>query len=495
MQTIEKRFGRLVPKEAKGQLERSGAPFRRVPFGKPLLYLGAHILGYGSEKDGEMQEKNAEMAVALERRFSVFIPQEHNPYGILKEKSQGFEMALVDAESIRKARIFVAVGGFGKDTSWECGFAAGRKKQALLVLPDAAAVEYHRNDWMLMLTFGTVVVPKGMKERLENSVAMPPDVRIVEFEKNAEIADIAFDAYKKQALLHRLKGYWLAARMYSGMEYPMMNAVAKMSVPGAKPEVDAEDGFKAAATLAYWWAFNWHLESEHEHMHRPRISRKAAKAALALAATAAAIANLRTIPLSILYHASYFVYSKKEGESDFLGKASFAVRGVSQIVICLISQLLYTPAINAKQLAVAGAVGMLTAARNLIGDLRDIRYDEKTFCVAYGKNASNAVVATLKFGAAGILASVAGTVFAPFPLIVEGAMQFFSRNNHDMHRLSVLGTAATLGNVALAFAGLAPGIILINLLYVSGMFNLFFYRKLARRSNADYEAAETGTET
>ncbi len=299
--------------------------------------------------------------------------------------------------------------------------------------------------------------------------------------------------FKERA--EKAKGYWLTARMYSGMEYPMMNAVAKMSVPGAKMEADATDGFKAATTLAYWWAFNWHLESEHEHAHRPKISRKVAKAALALAATAAAMANLRTIPLSILYHASYFVYSKKEGKSDFLGKASFAVRGVAQAAICLISQLLYTPAISAKQLAVALAVGMLTSARNLIGDLRDIKYDGKTFCVVHGENASNAVAATLKFGAAGVLAVVAGTVFAPLPLIVEGVMQFFNRNNHDMHRLSVLGTAATLGNVALCFAGLAPAIIISNLLYVSGMFNLLFYRKLARRSNADYESAEVKAET
>jgi hypothetical protein len=268
-----------------------------------------------------------------------------------------------------------------------------------------------------------------------------------------------------------------------------------MSVPGAKLDVDAGDAFRAATTLAYWWAFNWHLESEHEHAHRPKISRKAAKATLALAAIAAAIANLRTIPLSILYHASYFVYSKKEGESDFLGKASFAVRGVSQTVICMISQLLYTPAISAKQMAVAGAVGMLTAARNLIGDLRDIKYDRKTFCVVHGEPASNAVAASLKLGAAAIIAAAAGTAFAPLPLIVESVMQFFNRNNHDMHRLSVLGTATTLGNLALATAGLAPAIIIGNLLYLSGMFNLFFYRRLARRSNADYEASEVKAET
>lgn len=184
MDAMKKRFKKLVPDDAQKKVRRFGRFF-----GKPLMYVAAHILGNDEKQDSKMRKTNEQAVAGLEKDFTVFLPQRDNPYGVMKEDSQGFEMAILDAEMIRRARIVFAVGGFGKDTSWECGFGTDRDKLQILVLPDKETVEYHAGDWMLLLGFNYVFVPHGMAKLLEKAPAKVPDLRLEEFESADDIAE------------------------------------------------------------------------------------------------------------------------------------------------------------------------------------------------------------------------------------------------------------------------------------------------------------------
>lgn len=174
------------------------------------MYLAAHILGYGQERDAQMRDKNEKLTKELERHFNVFMPQRDNPYGLA---AQRFEMALLDSEAIRKAKIIMALGGFGKDTSWECGFAAAKNKLSVLLLPDEETVRHHISDWMLLLSFRYILVPDGMTTEFKKSPAVPRDAEILEIRPNQDIAGIVYSLYRRERPIQRLLA--LAKKLFS----------------------------------------------------------------------------------------------------------------------------------------------------------------------------------------------------------------------------------------------------------------------------------------
>ncbi|VVC04203.1 Uncharacterised protein [Candidatus Bilamarchaeum dharawalense] len=142
---------------------------------KPLIYLAAHIYGYTNDKDEEMRKNNSRIVDLLEESgFAVFLPQRDNPFGVLKGNSIGWEMAIVDELAIRIADIVFAVGGFGKDTSWEIGLAAGLGKLTLLHLPTREAAEYHKEDWMLLRNISLLFASAEAADVMRESIASPP---------------------------------------------------------------------------------------------------------------------------------------------------------------------------------------------------------------------------------------------------------------------------------------------------------------------------------
>ncbi|GEM_PF-4829102 len=155
---------------------------------KPRIYFAAHIEGYGKKRDSKFRDNNLDLAILLERKgFEVFLPQRDNPFGVLHSNSQGWEMALVDQRMIELANLVFAIGGFGKDTSWEIGLAHGMGKPVVLYLPNAEVAEYHKKDWMLLRGISTIIGPLEACEIMRSSVAVPPFLRILELEDLSKI--------------------------------------------------------------------------------------------------------------------------------------------------------------------------------------------------------------------------------------------------------------------------------------------------------------------
>jgi hypothetical protein len=282
------------------------------------------------------------------------------------------------------------------------------------------------------------------------------------------------------------KGYFLMTRPYSLAEYPMTAIATKAAEKGPCFQLEPADGLKTMSIGLLWVGLCWVLEATHQHEFRPKISKKVANAAFAAGAAIAAVFNPATLAFSALHYASSVAYAKKEGENWLLGAGSFLVRGVAQASVFAVSQMLYTPELSLKHLALAAAVGAMTAARNLIGDLRDVKYDPKTFPVLYGKKASDCAVAGLQISAAALIAVVASPL-ASLPLVAQAGLQFVCKNGNKMHRLAVFGSSLTLGIIAAQAGSLEAAIAASVVLCISAAFNLRYYMRVPRRSNEDYE--------
>jgi hypothetical protein len=287
----------------------------------------------------------------------------------------------------------------------------------------------------------------------------------------------------------RANDHLLLTRPYSDAEYLMTTITTKAIEKGPQFSLEPSDGLKSLAIFSLWAGLCWLLEASHKHEFRPKISKKAANAAYAIGAGIAAFFNPSTIAFSALHYLSSVAYSKKEGKSWLLGAYSFFVRGAAQASVFAISQLLYSPALNLRHYALAAAVGAMTAARNLIGDLRDVKYDEKTFAVLYGRTPSDCVVAGLQLSAAALIA-VAASPLASLPLVAQASLQFVCKNANKMHRLAVFSSSLTLGIIAAVMGGMEAAIVAGTVLAASAALNVFSYMKVPRRSNVDYSDGE-----
>jgi hypothetical protein len=283
-------------------------------------------------------------------------------------------------------------------------------------------------------------------------------------------------------------------RPYSLAEYPMMALMSKALESASALSFGVADCLKLLALLASWAGLCWTLEAHHKHMNRPKISSKVANEAFSIGVGIAAAFNSATLIFNGIHYISSLLYAKKETKEkkegtiaelsrDFLNTYSFLVRGLAQASIFLTSQLMYSAQLSPKHFLIALAIGTMTAARNLIGDLRDMKYDAETFCVKYGVKHSKFVTGALKAVAAVAISFAVGTPLAALPIIVGSIAQSIDKNYQNMHRLAVFESLAVLGNILFASIGSVPGMIAMNLAYLSVMLNLKTYEAVPRPSN------------
>jgi hypothetical protein len=208
---MEARFRKTVPAEAQEQIR----PFTRrsIFHRQPPLYFAARI-GKESKEDVEMREANAKLASELGSRFRVFLPQADNPYGPL---DRGSTMAHVDGEIIRHSKVVIARGGLRKDTAWECGYGSGLGKFQILLLKTKEEVEKHIEDWMLLLSYRYILVPKEFAYLIEQSPARPSDAEVVAFEEGQNIAELVWQLYRENKLLVRLANW--AKQLFGGEKH------------------------------------------------------------------------------------------------------------------------------------------------------------------------------------------------------------------------------------------------------------------------------------
>lgn len=286
------------------------------------------------------------------------------------------------------------------------------------------------------------------------------------------------------------KGYAVMTRSYSLGDGAGMALVAKTNCSDL--QFNAGDGAVAGVLSLMWASFNWFLEAAHGHNGRPRISRKTADAVFGIAAGIAAIFNPLTLLATLAYRASYCIYSKKEGKSDIFGAFSFIPRGIAAGAAYLTARLMYGTELQLRDFAFAAVIGMMTSARNLVGDIRDMAHDKKTFCVRYGKGAADAVVVGLKGTAAAGIATLTGSLLAPLPLIIESVLQLACKNNFKLHRWGVFGTTLTLAGIAIANVesmmkgvGMQFGIAIGGTVALSALLNIWTYEKVPRECDKD----------
>jgi hypothetical protein len=199
MLPTQQRYQKYVSPEAQASVASWWA--RQKESGKPSLYIAGHIFGNEPKTDGLMREMNSEISQALETHFSVFLPQRDNPFGVMKANSTGWEMALVDAHLVMTSEVIFAIGGFGKDTSWECGLATGKNNFSVLYLPNEHSVRAHIDDWMLLLSYSAVIVPQQVCPAwLDNAYTLAPDLKIVKIAEGDKLGEVVYRLYEETSV-------------------------------------------------------------------------------------------------------------------------------------------------------------------------------------------------------------------------------------------------------------------------------------------------------
>jgi hypothetical protein len=290
----------------------------------------------------------------------------------------------------------------------------------------------------------------------------------------------------KPELLLEAYGYFLMSRPYSLIEYPTILLLAKCLAEGTALTLRIADLGNTIILLLLWAGLCWFLESVHRHPFQPPIDLKIALAAFVVASVGALLVNSQTLPFAIIFILSSICYAMKEAGNPLLNRFSFVIRGLSQSAILAIGLLLYLPTLSPSHHLIILSVGLMTAARNLVGDMRDIKYDQDTFPVAYGLQTARYVAGGLKVIAFLVLFGVTHDFFALIALITGAFLCIYLPNQQTLHRILVIGSTALISSLAMTALGMAVGVVFIALLYLSCVSNLVFYTAVRRRSNMDY---------
>lgn len=175
---------------------------------------------------------------------------------------------------------------------------------------------------------------------------------------------------------------------------------------------------------------------------------------------------------------SVVIYSSKIKKSPLSG-FSFMLRGLVEVNIFLIILFFHSFYDINSIFPVLLAIYFMTNSRNLIGDIRDVKFDKYTFPKKYGVRASYVISTVLL-----LLAIFNAYNFeVTFPLIAYILVIALSRDAYFLHRIFVVTTIFFYANYILFV--LNESIILVNILFVSILL-AFTYSLVPRKSNSLY---------
>ncbi len=180
------------------------------------------------------------------------------------------------------------------------------------------------------------------------------------------------------------------------------------------------------------------------------------------------------VPLFVIILAD-IAYSMKI-KSKILGQLSFMLRGILEVCTFLIIMFFHGNYSTAEFIPLLIVIYFLTNSRNLIGDIRDVEFDEYTFPKKYGTALSYVISILFIFLSIAIIADLSVT----FPLILFLFTFLFSRNAYTLHRIFVAVTPFFYMNYVLSFLG--ESLIFINILFIAVILN-FTYPVVPRKSN------------
>lgn len=236
--------------------------------------------------------------------------------------------------------------------------------------------------------------------------------------------------------------------------------------------------------LFAWVFLTLLLEAMHKHSNREHIPYSYPIIALIITFSFAVYFNglLTLLPLLFFVFFTY-LYTKKNANKIF-GSISFIIRGFTEMILFFFALSIFSNNyLNTLNILLGSVIFLITTSRNLLGDVRDTKFDESTFSVVFGDKLSYVVSILLYCLASFILFILSGSLGIIFPIVLMIALLILIDDGYMFHRLSVLLSTIIISMYILILTGNSTLIILLNIIFLSILFNIVFYNLVPRKSN------------
>lgn len=234
-----------------------------------------------------------------------------------------------------------------------------------------------------------------------------------------------------------------------------------------------------------WVYFVLLLEAEHKHSNREKIPYTYPTTALVITAIlAVAFGGFTPIIPLMIFLVFVHLYIKKN-TILIIGNTSFIIRGFVETSLFFLSlSILSTAYLQTSTILFGLVILLISSARNLLGDIRDTKFDELTFSVRFGDKLSYITTILLYVIGGYILFIITqGSLGVIFPIILMVISLALIDNGHTLHRLAVTLSSIIMAAYLLFISGNSELLILLNILFLSILSSLIFYNLVPRKSN------------
>ena len=233
-----------------------------------------------------------------------------------------------------------------------------------------------------------------------------------------------------------------------------------------------------------WAYFTLLLEAKHKHKNREKIPYSYPIIALIITILLSIIlAGVNFMAPLIFFLVFTYVYTTKNSVK-IIGSISFVVRGLAEMSLFFFSAALFsTTYLRSSIITIGVVIFLIASARNLLGDVRDTKFDRITFSARFGDKSSYCVSILLYIASAFVLFNLTNEsgVIAPITLIV--IMLITVDNGYLLHRVSVLLSSIIMVAYILSISGNSNILLLLDVIFLGIVGNLLFYNLVPRKSN------------
>lgn len=196
------------------------------------------------------------------------------------------------------------------------------------------------------------------------------------------------------------------------------------------------------------------------------------------------IHDYRTLLFFVVIVGSTILYASKKNAHK-LSAFSFIFRGLVELSMFLLVGFFYEKQLSLlfAPIGLIVSIYFITISRNLVGDIRDTKYDKFTFPKKYGTKNSYIVS-----GIVLLSAILFNNIWIAAPLIIPLVLIALQYNPYSLHKIFVISTVYFLVNQIAVVTGVS--LILTNALFIFSLAFLF-YESVPRKSNKDFIAIET----
>jgi hypothetical protein len=240
--------------------------------------------------------------------------------------------------------------------------------------------------------------------------------------------------------------------------------------------IDANLFFDCFVAILVWFATSSASEFFHRNIDKRGVtSPKLPIVLFFILAFSLIYKNILTIIFLPILIVAVIAYSYKI-KNWFLSSFSFLIRGVLEICVILIVLFFHGFYSIVNVLPIIISVYLLTISRNLIGDIRDVKFDKYTFPKKYGSKTGYIVSSILVILSLILIPNIE----IMLPMILYLVLLLISRNAYLLHRLSVMTMIFIIANYALFM--LNQNLFFTNIIFVGVLLN-FTYPLVPRKSN------------